>query len=187
MTYTELLFLALALAVDAFVVAFSYCLVIKKQKFENVLKLMLATGGGQFLMPVIGWYGANLVHGYVEAVDHWIAFFVFAALGVNIIYHAFDNRSEAALQAKVLSFKVLAMIGVATSIDAMVSGLTLYFMRVDVWQAASLIGFVSFVMTIFGFHLARHLKRLPTKYLEIASGVILIALGIKVLCEHLSE
>lgn len=177
--------LALALAVDAFAVAFSYGLVIKTNRFSSSLKLGSATGFGQFIMPVIGWFGTNSVHQYIEAFDHWIAFVVFLLLGLNVIRGAFAEGEEEQVDKK-LSWKLLFFIGVATSIDACVAGISLYFMKVEIWTAAAVIGAVCFFCTLLGFYAGDILRRLPTKVLQLISGSVLILLGFKVLYEHLS-
>lgn len=186
MNWTDVILLGLAMAVDAFVVSFSYGLVIKKNRGKNAVKLGLATGIGQFIMPVIGWYGTNLVHGYIESIDHWIAFAVFLALGLKVIDDALSPKDNAAKIDKTLNLKTLVMIGIATSIDALVTGVTLHFMNVRIWFAAAVIGIITFFSAVIGFRINSYFKNLPTKYLEIASGIILILLGFKILFEHLS-
>lgn len=88
MSGIDVVLLGLALAVDAFVVSFSYGLILKRNRWRNAVSLGAATGLGQFVMPVAGWYGTNLVHGYIESIDHWIAFAVFLALGLKVIDEA---------------------------------------------------------------------------------------------------
>ncbi len=186
MNIGEVLFLALALSVDAFVVSFSYGLIIKKGKGKAALKLSTATGLGQFVMPVLGWYGARSIYKHIELIDHWIAFFVFLVLGIKIISEAFKENGCPPKLSKILNFKILFFIGLATSIDAFVSGSMLYFMKSPVWSSAALIGIITFINASLGFNFCRIFKKVPIKYMEIASGIILILLGTKVLWEHLS-
>ncbi len=181
----DVFLLALALSVDAFVVAFSYGLVIKKKKGISALKIALATGVGQFIMPVLGWYGARSIYKQIEAIDHWIAFFVFCALGIKVIADSLREDNGGNKLQPQLGIKILLMIGVATSIDAFVSGSMLYFMQEAILPAALLIGGTTFVCSCIGFNLSRLLRKMPTRYLEISSGIILIGLGCKVLYEHL--
>ncbi len=185
MTIADILFLALALSVDAFVASFSYGLVIHRRPLVNALKLAAATGGGQFIMPIIGWLGTKSVHVYIEAFDHWIAFLVFLALGLNVIGNALSPKKDSAQTESELSYKMLLMLGLATSIDACVAGVTLYFTSVPIMAAATVIGIITFINSLIGFRLSSCLQKLPTKYLELAAGVILIFLGVKVLLEHL--
>lgn len=186
MSLFDIFLLALALSVDAFVVSFSYGLIIKKGKGKAALKLGTATGLGQFIMPVLGWYGARSIYQHVEAIDHWIAFFVFLVLGIKIVAEAFKEGDCEPKLSKLLSLKVLFFIGLATSIDAFVSGSMLYFMKAPVWSSAMIIGAITFINATIGFNFCRMFKRVPIKYMEIISGLILISLGCKVLIEHLS-
>ena len=177
--------LALALSVDAFAVAFSYGLVIKKDVASSAAKLGAATGAGQFVMPLLGWLATDSVHRYIEAFDHWIAFVVFLLLGLNVIRGALGGE-ECEKRSPKLSLKLLSVVAVATSIDACVAGISLYFMNVGIVAAAALIGAVCFVCTVAGFYFSRVFCRLPTACLLIAAGCVLILLGVKVLYEHLS-
>jgi len=177
--------LALALSVDAFVVSFSYGLIIRKKKGVSALKIAVSTGLGQGIMPVLGWYGARFVYKQIEAVDHWIAFFVFCALGIKIIADSFHGHNMVEKRQPRLDMKVLLMIGVATSIDALVSGSMLFFMKEPLGISALIIGLVTFVNSCIGFNISRIFKKIPTNYLEVSSGLILIGLGCKVLYEHL--
>lgn len=187
MNFYDILFLALALSVDAFAVSFSYGLVIKKSLLKNSIRLGLATGLGQFIMPIIGWLGTKSIHYYIERYDHWIAFLVFLALGLNIIYNATRDDDKKEKLSKKLTFKLLFMIGIATSIDACVAGVTIYFMKTPILLTAGVIGVVSFINSVIGFRISSSFKKLPTKYMEIGAGIVLILLGLKILFEHLSE
>jgi putative Mn2+ efflux pump MntP len=183
MTCFELLLLATALSVDAFVVAFSYGLVIKKHRAKNAVKLSFAVGGGQFLMPVVGWYATLPVSRYIEKFDHWLVFLVFAALGLNVIKEALSHEKQKI--EKNLTLPVLLALGTATSIDALVTGVSLYLTGVPIFGAATVIGLTTFCFGFIGFYLNRFFKKIPEPKLEITAGVILIALGVKVLFEHL--
>lgn len=136
-------------------------------------------------MPLLGWLATDSVHHYVEAFDHWIAFVVFLLLGLNVIRGALGGE-ECEKPGPKLSFKLLSVVAVATSIDACVAGISLYFMNVGIVAAAALIGAVCFVCTVAGFYFSRVFCRLPTACLQIAAGCVLILLGVKVLYEHLS-
>lgn len=185
MSFFDILFLALALSVDAAVVSFSYGLIIKKKRSEAALKLAFAAGLGQFIMPIAGWLGTSSVSKYIEHYDHWISFLVFLALGLNVISEALNEKEEKL--DKKLNYKVLFMIAVATSIDACAAGVTLFFIKTPILSAAAIIGIITFINSLLGFNSCRLLKKVPTKYIEISSGIILILLGIKVLFEHLSS
>ena len=101
-------------------------------------------------MPLIGWLATGSVHRYVEAFDHWIAFTVFLLLGLNVIIDARRGNKEEKAPC-VLSLRLLFCVGIATSIDACVAGISLYFMNVGILTAALMIGIVCFVCTLAGF------------------------------------
>lgn len=195
MNYDEIILLALALAIDALVVSFSFGLVLKKHRINNALGLGVATGSGQFLMPVIGFFATSSIYHYVERWDHWIAFTVFLCLGVKIIFDALtekNNRGKREIPNK-LSFKVLTLTGVATSIDALVAGASLYLTQshdcletdgVGIFPASTIIGSVTFACATGGFLSTKYLHKLPTIILEITAGIVLIGLGVKILIEH---
>ena len=173
MPLADLIFLAFALSVDAFVVAFSYGLLIKQKRLSNGIKLSLSTGAGQFLMPVLGFLLTGSVHRYIAAWDHWLGFAVFVTS---------------------LTLPTLMAVGIATSIDALVAGVSIYLSSAQcgtdptlhaVLLPAAAIGFTTFLCTAAGFFLTRRLHRFPTFHLEAGAGLILIGLGVKMLCDHL--
>ena len=188
MNLFDIFLLALALSLDAFILSFSYGLVLHPHKLKNGLKLGASTGFFQFAMPLIGWVAAKSVNQYIEFLDHWIVFFVFLALGINVLSSALEkgqNDKPQKLENK-LSFKVLLMIGIATSIDALVTGATIFFMKTPIIFSSIIIGITTFCCAFIGYGLCRIFKNLSTKYMEFVAGIILIALGCKVLFEHLS-
>ena len=159
MTLFDIFLLGLALSVDAFVVSFSYGLVLKPHKIENGLRLGISTGFFQFFMPVLGWYGARSVNKYIESIDHWLAFFVFLALGIKIIGDALENQEEPSQKLeKKLTARVLLMIGIATSIDALVTGATIYFMHTPIMLSAIIIGLTTLSAPCWGMSCAVHLS-----------------------------
>lgn len=196
MPLADLIFLAFALSVDAFVVAFSYGLLIKHKRLSNGIKLSLSTGTGQFLMPVLGFLLTGSVHRYIAAWDHWLGFAVFTFLGINVIRESRAHRreDEHTFHAASLTLPTLLAVGIATSIDALVAGVSIYLSSaqcgtVPTLQAVLLpsaaIGLTTFLCTAAGFFLTRRLHRFPTFHLETGAGLILIGLGVKMLCDHL--
>lgn len=185
MNFVDVFLLALALSVDAAVVAFSYGLITKKNRLRNAFLLALFTGAGQFFMPLVGWLGTESVSRYIAHYDHWISFLVFLYLGLNIINQSLKDEDHKKPLEK-LSGKTLFFIGIATSIDACAAGVTLYFIKTPILIAAAVIGSITFINSFAGFFSCCLLKKIPTRCIEIFSGVILILLGCKVLYEHLS-
>lgn len=187
MSFVGLLLLSCALAMDALIVCFSYGLVIRYHRGRAGLSLALATGLGQFLLPVAGFYLTVLIAPYVSSCDHWVSAGVFFLLGTKIIYDACHPEGADGLKIQKLTVKTLAIIALATSIDAFVAGSSLYLAGASLWMSASLIGGLTFLLSLLGFHLTRILHHLPTHWLEILAGLMLIGVGIKILVEHLSS
>lgn len=186
MSFIDIFLLALALSIDAAVVSFSYGLITRKNRLKSAFLLAMFTGAGQFVMPIIGWYAASSVSKYIEHYDHWISFFVFLYLGLNVINGALKESADEK-PTQQLNFKILLMVAIATSIDACAAGVTLYFIKTPILFAASVIGLISFINAFAGFYSCCLFKKISTKYIEICSGLILILLGCKVLFEHLSN
>ena len=184
MSFIDIFLIGIALSMDAFAVSICKGLSVKKVSAKHVLTVGVYFGGFQFLMPVIGYLLGFRFEHLITNIDHWIAFFVFMMLGLKVISDSLKECDCREKLSKTLSLKVLFMIGVATSIDAFVSGSMLYFIKAPVWSSALLIGAVTFVNACIGFNFCRMFKKVPTKYLEISSGIILITLGCKVLWEH---
>ena len=175
----EALLLALALAMDAFAVALTQGARFRPGVRE-AFAIALTFGVFQGVMPLIGWGIGAYALVYVEAVDHWIAFGLLAFLGVRMLGgHVGEDEA-----ARSLTGKALLVAGVATSIDALAAGITLPTMAVGPLTAAALIGGVTFVMSGAGVWLGRIAGDTWGAWAERAGGVILIALGCKILAEH---
>lgn len=187
MSYFEIFLLAVALSIDAFVVSFSCGIMVNKKHKKNALKMSFANGFAQFVMPVLGWYGVNIVGDYVKAFDHWIVFLVFLALGVKFIKDALEKKEQSCNLPKKITFKILLIASFATSIDAFAAGISIYFMHISIWTTSIVIGIVTFINSFIGFRISLIFKKLSTKYIEVFAGLILIALGTKTLIEHLVE
>lgn len=184
----EVLLLAFALSIDAFVVSFSCGLTVNKKQRKNAIKMAAANGFAQFLMPVLGWFGTSSISEYVKSFDHWIVFLVFLLLGINFIKEAMREKDEeeaCKLVGGTLSLKILIIASFATSVDAFAAGISIYFMQVSIWVVAFVIGVITFINSYIGFRASKFLRKIPAKYIEVAAGAILITLGTKILIEHL--
>ena len=176
---TEALLLAFALAMDAFAVALT-----QGARFRpglgGAFAIALAFGVFQGVMPLIGWGIGAVAFDYIEAIDHWIAFGLLTFLGLRMLGgHVGEEEASHALTGK-----ALLVAGVATSIDALAAGITLPTLDIEPLTAAALIGGVTFVMSAAGVKLGRIAGDRWGEWAERAGGVILIALGCKILAEH---
>lgn len=175
----EALLLALALAMDAFAVALT-----QGARFRPGVRgtagIAATFGVFQGVMPLIGWGIGAIALVYVEAVDHWIAFGLLAFLGIRMLGgHVGEDEA-----ARALTGKALLVAGVATSIDALAAGITLPTLDIGSLTAVALIGGVTFIMSGAGVALGRVAGDRWGTWAERAGGVILIALGCKILAEH---
>lgn len=177
--------LALALAMDAFAVALGTGAVLSRLTGRHLFRLGFHFGLFQALMPVIGWLAGLTIMQWVEAWDHWIAFSLLAIIGGRMIYEAFsdEEKTDDRDPTKGLS---LVLLSIATSIDALAVGFSLSVIGVSIWMPALVIGLVAGVLTIVGMLLGGRIGDRWGSRVEIFGGLVLIAIGIKILIEHLS-
>ncbi len=176
MSLTSLILLAVALSIDACAVSFAHGLVLERNKLKNAVMLGLFTGFFQAIMPLVGYFITTPFYKFIEPVSKWIVFAIFLYLGLKIIKVSFDEEREIP---KCLSIQCLFIIAIATSIDALVAGVTLALTSVNIFKSVLLIGFTTFIFAVVGYWSGCCLKKLSTKVLEIFAGVILIFLSIK--------
>jgi manganese efflux pump family protein len=177
-------FIALGLSMDAFAVAISCTIRTGRLQLRQALRIAGAFGGFQAMMPVLGWLAGAQLRGLIRNLDHWLAFFLLAAIGARMIYEA-TKPGCAGQQVDLFQLKVLLTLAVATSIDALVVGFSLAFLDTPIVKVALIIGVITFFMVLLGVHLGRKFGCYFGKKMEILGGVVLIAIGIKILIEHL--
>jgi putative Mn2+ efflux pump MntP len=187
MNFAATFLLALAMSTDAFAAAVGKGAALHRPHLREALRTGLIFGVIEGLTPVIGWLLGRVAAPYVSAFDHWIAFVLLGGLGLRMIREGWsgDEEEEEAEKPGRHSFWLLAITGVATSIDAMVVGVGLAIMEADIAVTAAAIGFSTFVMVTLGVMLGRVLGRIAGKRAEIIGGIILIGIGSLILYEHL--
>ncbi len=178
MTLLDILFLAVALSIDATAVAFAYGMCFSEKRLKNSLSLATFCGVFQGLMPIIGYFILTSYTDLLEPFSKWIVFTIFLLLGLNIIKEAIKSECE---EVKCLDLKCLFAIAIATSIDALAAGAGLALEKVSILKASLLIAIVTFINTLLGFWEGNTLKKFPTKVLKIFAGLLLILLAIKAL------
>ena len=183
MTILELFILAVGLSMDAFAVAVCKGLAIGKIQAKHVLIVGLWFGGFQALMPLVGYLLGSSFAEYIAAVDHWIAMILLTLIGANMIRESRDADPEHVNPS--LSWKTMLVMAVATSIDALAVGVTFAFLEVRILPAISFIGVVTFLLSALGVKIGSIFGTRYKSKAELAGGVILILLGIKILLEHL--
>ena len=178
-----LLILAIGVSMDAFAVSICKGLAMKQIKFKHMLIVGLWFGGFQALMPLIGYFLGIQFETYITAYDHWIAFILLAFIGGNMIKEALSNEEETADAS--LAVKIMLVLAIATIIDALALGVTFAFLQVNIWEAVSFIGVVTFLFSVAGLKIGNVFGTKYKSKAEFVGGVILILLGIKILLEHL--
>ena len=183
MSFAELLLVAIGLSMDAFAVAVCRGLEMRKIDYRQALLIAVFFGGFQALMPVAGYLlGAGFEH-YISSFDHWIAFLLLAFIGGKMIWEAVRGGEEE--HAEALSLKLLVMMAVATSIDALAVGITFAFLRMDILPSAAVIGLTTFVISFGGVCAGNRFGARYKRKAEIVGGVVLVLIGVKILLEHL--
>ena len=176
MHLAELIFLSIALGIDCLIVSFSQGLVFSENRLKNSLALATTMGIAQSAMPLLGYVGVGLFSKYIEAYSAWLVFAIFFVLGIKFIYEAFQEKEG---NICCIGLKCLIGMGIATSIDAMSAGISLKLTHTPFLEAILLIGLASFVMSLIGFWCGNFFKKLPSVYLEVSGGIILILLAFR--------
>ena len=177
--------LACALAMDAFAVAIVTGLTLSPMTKRHVFRLAFHFGLFQALMPTIGWVAGSAVHRHVAAFDHWVAFGLLGFVGGKMIYGAVRGTSgDHAPPGDPTSGWTLVVLSVATSIDALAVGLSLAMIGSTIVVPAIVIGVVAAAFTGVGMVLGRRIGSLWGRRVEVLGGLILIAIGVKIVLDH---
>ena len=181
MGIVELLFLAVGLAMDAFAVSVCKGLSAKEYRLRHSLTAGAYFGGFQALMPLLGWLLGSQFESVIKSIDHWIAFGLLGLIGANMVREAFGKAEEVNAS---FSPKAMLPLAVATSIDALAVGVTFALLDVNIWLAVALIGGVTFAISAAGVKVGNVFGARFQSKAELAGGIILILLGVKILIEH---
>ena len=185
MSLGELFLLAVGLSMDAFAVSICKGLAMKKATLKASATCGIWFGGFQALMPTIGFFLGTLFAEAIQAIDHWVAFGLLAIIGVNMLKEAFVAGEEEEASAD-MSVKTMFIMAVATSIDALAVGISLAMAgNVNIWMAALFIGVCTFGFSAVGVKIGNVFGDKFEKKAQMAGGIILILLGVKILLEHL--
>ena len=188
MSFIEIFLIGIGLSMDAFAVSVCKGLSLRKIKPSNALAAGLWFGGFQALMPAIGWLVGSRFSSYIEAVDHWIVFFLLFWIGSGMIRDAVREGAsggEPSENDMDFSPKVMLPLAVATSIDALAVGVSFAFLNTPIVRPALIIGVTTFVFGAAGVAIGSAFGARFKGAAQIAGGCILILIGVKVLAEHL--
>lgn len=178
----ELFILALGLSMDAFSVAVCKGLSVCQVKKKHVLTAGIYFGAFQALMPAIGYFLGTGFQEQIQAIDHWIAFILLSLIGINMIR---ESRGEAESLDDSFTPKAMLPLAVATSIDALAVGVTFAFLKVQIVPAVSFIGIITFIISCAGVLIGNRFGAKYKSKAELAGGLVLVCMGVKILVEHL--
>lgn len=181
MSLAELFILAVGLSMDAFAVSICKGLSLGSTRLSHSLTAGIYFGGFQALMPLIGYLLGIRFQTAIESVDHWIAFVLLGAIGVNMIKEAREQENCSAD----MDVRTMLTLAVATSIDALAVGVTFAFLNVNIVPAVCFIGCITFVMSGVGIKIGSVFGIKYKSRAEIVGGAVLILMGAKILLEHL--
>ena len=184
MKFIEIVLLAVGLAMDAFAVSLAVGAHGFANKLRPAVRLSFHFGLFQFLMPLLGWYLGIQVVQYICAVDHWIAFALLGFVGIRMMIAGWNDRQDEIRSDPTKSY-TMVMLSVATSIDAFAIGVTLAMMRVEIWYPSVVIGIITAGLSFFALKIGSRLSSIFGKRMEIAGGLIIMLIGVKLFIEGL--
>ena len=188
MTIVELLLIAIGLSMDAFAVAICVGLAMAEASLKKACVVGCYFGGFQTIMPVAGFFVATLFADKIIAYDHFVAFALLCFLGGKMIAGSFKKEGgpggPGGCEASLGLAKMLPL-AIATSIDALAVGVSFAFLRVSIAPAAAVIGAITFVISMLGVKIGNVFGAKFKSKAELAGGIILILIGLKILLEHL--
>lgn len=183
----QILLISVSVAMDAFAVSIGKGLTVSRVRVQDAVKSALWFGGFQMLFPILGYFAASTFSKYVTQFDHWIIFALLVFIGGNMVHEAFEEDEENSKETAQFDWKHMLPLAVACSIDAFAVGVSLAFMFTKAHMAFAIlsIGVVTGLFSAAGLYIGRAFGSRWQEPAQIAGGVVLILLGVKVLLEHL--
>jgi manganese efflux pump family protein len=184
MDILTVIILAIGLSMDSFAVSIGCGLAEQKISFRHAAKISFSLAFFQGLLPVAGWFMGTEIKGYVEAFDHWIAFFLLLFLGGKMIIESFQ-KSESNGISDIYSWKHIVTLSIATSIDALVVGFSYALASSrNIFGGALIIGAVTFFFAMLGIRIGKDVGSSLGPKVELIGGIILVGIGLKILVQH---
>ena len=183
MDILEIIAIGIGLAMDSFAASICKGLSIKKMSPKKIFLIAFYFGIFHLGMPVIGYFLGTTFSSYANRIDHWIAFILLAFIGIRMIISSFSKKKSK--HTDDTSFKQMFALVIATSIDALAIGVTFAFFETNIILSASIIGVITFVLSTIGVTIGHKFGGKLGKKAELAGGVILVMIGLKILLEHL--
>ena len=179
----EIIVIGIGLAMDAFAVSVCKGLAMKKLDCKKAIIIAVYFGIFQTLMPVLGYFLGSTLSSFVQQVDHWIAFILLVLIGGNMIKDSTDDEEEKRNDR--VDVKTMVLLAIATSIDALAVGVTFAFFEVNLLLSILIIGIITFTLSVLGVVIGNKFGDKFQNRAELAGGIILIVIGLKILLEHL--
>jgi len=183
MEILTVLLIAFALAMDCFAVSLAAGTVTKERRLFTSVAMGIFFGFFQMVMALLGWAAGSSLASIIGFVDHWIAFILLVVIGARMIYEGFHG--EEAAQRNYLNVTTLVILSLATSMDAFGVGLSLALLSTSIASAAVIIGITSFIFSFAGVMLGSRLAAQFGRPVEVAGGIVLVLIGVRILIEHL--
>lgn len=186
--FIELLLMGIGLSMDAFAVSICKGLGMSRLNRKQAVVIGLYFGGFQALMPFIGWLLGSQFQHYIKSIDHWIAFILLGLIGGKMIVEAVKGWNEedvVEVEDKPIDHKNMLVLAIATSIDALAVGITFAFLGTPILEAITIIGITTMLISIAGVVVGNFFGSKYKNKAELAGGLILVLLGVKILFEHL--
>ncbi len=184
MDFLTIVLIAFGLAMDAFAVSIASGVIIKKQRVRRAATYGILFGSFQMFMPVLGFFAGKTFRAFISSFDHWVAFALLFLIGVKMIYEAsrMETMERAAPDTGVV---VLLGLALATSIDALAVGLSFAVLEVSLYLPVLVIGVTTFGLSFIGVLAGSRFGGFCERRVEILGGLVLIAIGLKILADHL--
>lgn len=183
MIYIEVFLIIIALCLDIFAVSISIGSAVESLKFKEKFRIASIFTIFHSVFPLIGWLGGMSISCEIDVYDHWVSLILLTAIGGKMIHESFKELERRTFNP--MKTHILIGVAVATSVDALVVGLTLAFMEVNIWITLSILAISTFFISIFGIKLGNKIiKTVSTKYIDLLGGLILIGIGVKIFIEH---
>ena len=184
---SELIIIAVGLAMDAFAVAICKGLNMRKLDYKQTVLIAIFFGGFQAGMPLIGWFIGSKFADYITSIDHWVTFILLLIIGGKMVYESFHGEDECDCCESKLNLKELTALAIATSVDALAVGVAfaLEYERNTVFVAVTLIGVITALLSSLGVFIGHKFGAKYKNKAELAGGLVLVLMGVKFLLEGL--
>lgn len=185
MDILSVIIIALGLSLDCFAISITGGIILKEKRLLRIIQFSLLFGAFHVIMPLLGWLLGFKLKEYIEDYDHWVAFVLLILIGVKMLYEGIKCKktdSDALTFSKLLPLLGLAL---ASSIDALIVGVSLAVIDISIYSTAFIIGSVTMVVTFSGGVLGRRISKYIKFRMDIVGGIVLILIGIKIIFEHM--